>query len=515
MLSRPFVAGRMRTLFVPHFLRRRVSVVSTKSLKISALSNWAGMVANIAIAFLLTPVVAGYLGTDRFGLWLLASSLVGYFGFLELGLGNGLLRYIPLYRSRQENERIAEAFSTALAFYLGAGLLVLSVSLLFSSAVAHFFNTDGEFTALVRLVGLSAAIQFPTLMLNAAIKSYEGWLYSNISGVVSSLVRAGLLFLSVWMGCDLATMGWALVVSNSVGLLLAWYFFRKCCVPSKLSLKLFRLKELKLLVSFGAIMIVCTLAELLIFESPKVLAGKLLSLETVAYFGIAATMAGYYRQAIITLSQVCMPRFSFLSNQEGLKAAKDLFLRGSGYSAIFSAGFAVSMWCIGPSFIPKWMGTSFAAATPALLWLTCGALVVTSHSMSVHLLYGLGLQKWVGALEILEGVGVFASCLCLVPGYKLVGLAMGASLPVILVRTIAQGLVVKKVLGLSVTGFYYERVLKAWAVAGVLTALFYVLGASRWLSGWPSLIICGVVLSSAYGAGAWLCCRKSIISNEL
>lgn len=45
---------------------------------------------SVIVSFLLVPLTLNYLNTTKYGLWLTISSIIGWFGFFDIGLGNGL-----------------------------------------------------------------------------------------------------------------------------------------------------------------------------------------------------------------------------------------------------------------------------------------------------------------------------------------------------------------------------------------------------------------------------------------
>jgi len=57
-----------------------------------------------------------HLGEKRFGIWTLASSLVGYFGLLEFGVGGAVFRYVPLFHGQGDYHRVSSVISTSLGF---------------------------------------------------------------------------------------------------------------------------------------------------------------------------------------------------------------------------------------------------------------------------------------------------------------------------------------------------------------------------------------------------------------
>ena len=45
---------------------------------------------SILVSLLLVPITLNYLDSEKYGIWLTISSVIFWFGFLDIGLGNGL-----------------------------------------------------------------------------------------------------------------------------------------------------------------------------------------------------------------------------------------------------------------------------------------------------------------------------------------------------------------------------------------------------------------------------------------
>ena len=58
----------------------------------NAAANVGGTFVGLVVGFVTMPLVVHHLGPVRFGLWALASGIVGYVGMLDLGLAPTLVR---------------------------------------------------------------------------------------------------------------------------------------------------------------------------------------------------------------------------------------------------------------------------------------------------------------------------------------------------------------------------------------------------------------------------------------
>ena len=92
----------------------------------NALSNVGGTIVGLAVGFVTMPLVVHHLGAAEFGLWVLATSLVGYLSVLDLGLSPTLVNAAAALLARDEEsarERLSETASTIFTTYAVLGAL--------------------------------------------------------------------------------------------------------------------------------------------------------------------------------------------------------------------------------------------------------------------------------------------------------------------------------------------------------------------------------------------------------
>jgi O-antigen/teichoic acid export membrane protein len=81
--------------------------------------------ATFGLNLLLVPLSLQFLGTTDYGVWIALSSVVGWIGMLDIGIGNGLRnRVAGLLAEGKRNE--AKAYVSTAYVYLGGGALLLT-----------------------------------------------------------------------------------------------------------------------------------------------------------------------------------------------------------------------------------------------------------------------------------------------------------------------------------------------------------------------------------------------------
>lgn len=67
----------------------------------------------IAASFIAVPLVLGYLGDERYGMWLTISSLIAVLGPLDLGIGYGLMQTVSEASGRDDRDAARRSRATS------------------------------------------------------------------------------------------------------------------------------------------------------------------------------------------------------------------------------------------------------------------------------------------------------------------------------------------------------------------------------------------------------------------
>ena len=79
----------------------------------NVLANWLALGTATVVGFVLTPYMLRHLGDTGFGLWVLVTTLTGYYGLLDLGFRAGVGQYLIRYIAARDYTKAAECITTA------------------------------------------------------------------------------------------------------------------------------------------------------------------------------------------------------------------------------------------------------------------------------------------------------------------------------------------------------------------------------------------------------------------
>ena len=121
-----------------HSQDKRTSIVR-KNILLSALCKLIGMV----VSFLIVPATLGYLHTEQFGVWMTISSMLMWFSFFDVGLGNGMRNYLTSAISKGDFYLGRTYLTTTLGMLTIIALVLGGISLIITETVdsSAIFNT--------------------------------------------------------------------------------------------------------------------------------------------------------------------------------------------------------------------------------------------------------------------------------------------------------------------------------------------------------------------------------------
>src|SRR5271165_6421784 len=162
------------------------------------LSTWAGLIVNGIVTILLTRVLVHGLGDFYYGLWILVSSVLDYYGLLDMGVRYSMQRFVARYGGANERNALNETFMTgvSMAACIATAAFILCAILLI--VLPGFFGLTGESRSLFRVL----------LTIQTVIH-----LGGKVTGIaISQLIIVTCMFALYWFFVKLAdpqlSLGW-------------------------------------------------------------------------------------------------------------------------------------------------------------------------------------------------------------------------------------------------------------------------------------------------------------------
>jgi O-antigen/teichoic acid export membrane protein len=428
----------------------------------STLLATVARVVGLATSFISVPLVIGYLGSERYGMWITMSSLVAALGPLDLGIGLGLLTVISDAHGRDDRATARRAIATAAAMLTLIGAVAAVIFALTYPAIpwARIFNVVSPTAAAE--AGPASAVLFAAFALGLPLGIIGQVQLAYQSGYISSAWaiagNVGSLMALIAVISLRGSLPVLVVALTGVGLVAAavngWFLFRRqrpWLMPRRRDVELSTARPL---LRTGALFLVLQLAGLAGYQLDNLVIAQLLGARMVQEYAVPAKL---FTLAPTLLSFALTPLWP--AYRESLARGDGAWVRRTLRRSILLAA-AVNL----PSSLV------LVVAAPLLLHLWVGGAV---HP-TLLLLLGLGTWAMMNTLN-----GPFAM---LLNGANVVGFQAACSVAMAIANVTISILLVQRI---GVSGAVWGSVV-AQVVFVLLPELWYVRRLLRRLPAIPA-----------------------------
>jgi O-antigen/teichoic acid export membrane protein len=480
------------------------------SLARNALANVGGTLVGLVVGFVTMPLVVHHLGPAQFGLWVLASGIVGYVGVLDLGLAPTLVNEAAAlfaHDAPEARRRLGETASTIFALYAALGVLAgvgLGAVGVLAGSLFHVPPADlVTFRTVLLVVGVQTALGLPMSVWNGLLSGLQAFHVVNAIGAATTLARGVLTVALVFAGYGLV----ALVAASCAVSCIAWTASYWCVhrrVPGlRVRIGAFRRARLREIGRFSGAMVVWTLAGAALHQLDRVLIGVVLPVAALTTYEVGARLANYSRTVLHSWLSTVMPATSALVARGERRRLRALYLRSTRYLLVSYGGVALALVGLGGPLVRLWMGPGFDEGYAVMALLVAGSLVQSQTVVAHVMLPGMGEIR---VFTRFMAVYPIVTAACAITGIRtggLVGLAAGTTLSIFVMETAFLVLIVRSRFGLSLA-----RVLERGHLPAVkaLAPAAVVIAAARLclpIASWTALATIGIAAGIAFLVGAW------------
>lgn len=428
----------------------------------SASANWLAFIYVAVISFFLSPFVLRSLGNTGYGVWSLLSAVVGYLGLLDFGVRGAVTRYIAQYHAVDDAKSASQIASAGISLYgiLGiVGILVAGVVGYFAPA---FFHIPADMAREAGLVIFIGGLTVATTMVGAVFGGVVAGLqrFDIISGteIVVTTIRTAAVIVALNAGAGLEALAWLHLGGSVLSGLSAWYFSRRIYPDLRLVFRDSLLPRVKQILTFSIYLSAIHVLGAIIYYTGTLVIASTLPIAAVTLYAIASNLCEYGTKFASAVSRTMTPRVSALASRGGEGVSTEV-LGAARVATLVTAPMAATFILRGESFIDLWMGTEYGAPAGAVLAVLAVVVwLVGARAVAGAAIIGANRHRMLIPIFACEAVANLALGLALVRPMGVVGVAIGALVPSVLVSLFFIPWSLKKAVGVPPRDFY----LKAW-----------------------------------------------------
>jgi O-antigen/teichoic acid export membrane protein len=463
------------------------------------------LVAAVAFALLLMPLMVHRLGDRIYGLWSLAAAFIGYYGLIDLGLSSAVSQYLCIALGKKDAVECRAVFKTALGIQSLLGCVALVVTAALAAATQWLCHDPGEaalFWKVIAVLGVTAALGFPARVYGGLLEAQLRFDIQSLLDLVGLILRSVLILGAMWAGHGLLALAWAMFLASIPVMVLQVLIARREAPWARIGSLSFDLKRTKGLFSYSIYSFVTSIGDVLRFQVDPVVIAGFVSIGAVTHYRVASVFMRYFINVITssvgTFQQVSSQLYGS-GNHDKLEQAFFFATKVSIWISV-SVGFILIFW--GRPFILHWMGAEYGDACLPMVVLSIAVFLDVSQFPSISLLYATFNHRFYTYLNLAEGIINLGVSVALARSYGIFGVALGTLIAAIVIRIAVQPWWVCKAVGLPY--WAYLRFV-GWNVARCSCLMGVAAAASAWglRSSYGYLISAAACAGVIYGAGSW------------
>ena len=307
---------------------------------------------------------------DTYGVFLLLSSIVMQFDYLDGGLRQSLQRYIPQFMVQDRRADVARAVTATLATMMGFGLLAgLGVALFTYVGGAGIFADNTEVPGLEGGLYLAAAALFlswPLTTFRAAIEGFNRFNEATLSRLAAEIVRTIAVVAGALAGWEVE---WLFILATLP--VICQQLFLAFRAQQLLGTSIIRIdggmrRVFREIFHYSKWMAIGQIGSTLNNSMDKLIVGAALGVGAVPiYFGLRQILSASSSLSV-TFNRIVLPTASHRMSSGGVKEMHNLVLKGTRAQMSFFTPFVTLITLFATPILSIWAGQDYAAYAPAL-----------------------------------------------------------------------------------------------------------------------------------------------------
>jgi len=481
---------------------------SARILVRNVLSNWTGLVLNMAVAFFMSPFLVRSLGDVWYGLWVLIRSTTGYMGMLDAGVRVAVVKFVAKADASGDSVELNRTVSTAYFLFccvtaiVGVGTVALAI------AFPYIFKIAPETLVVTRIVVLIAGTSLGVSLLSSVaggiLTGMQRFDISNQIGIATLVIRTIVIVAMISMGYGII----ALAITHLSMQVMNWFvishFARRLRPDIKIDMREANRDSAKKLYGYGSANVISGLGDLLLFRTGEVLAAIFIGPAAVTYYAIAGTLLEYLQKLVFTMATTLHPFSSAKQASGDERSLQAVALVGTKLSFLIALPVIGGIVIFGHEFIAAWMGASYAdLAGPLLMAMAFGRLFWIAQSGTFQILLGAGRHHQAMIINVLTGVLSFLGGLIAIQKYGLLGMTIGSAIPVVIIHGIVTPIYAMRTLKIPLGRYLVESLLRPVAastpfVLALLAIQYWFAPHSLWAIALAGIAASPVLVLSSY-----------------
>ena len=376
-------------------------------------SSWCAIVVvNLAAI----PLFIRYLGVEGYGIYLLLTGLFGYFGLLDFGLSDSVVKYVAHHLELGDHQSVAESVNAALLVQVIGGVVGVAVLCAFNHQIIRALHVSPTLAHAASIGLYVSAVGFFCKMLlntyNAALKGLQRFDILAKTTAGYSLATAITAVLVLIAGGGLLEVIIVTALMTVANLATAFFLVSRYIPRYRVALRV-RPERFRALFGFGAYTFITRIAGALNTYILQVVIAVILGAGAVPYFAVPLRVTSAMEAGLSSVVAVIFPFVSKLKAQGNMETLQRLYSNASRYVVALGTPPYLFIIIFSRQILRIWLGPVFAEkGWLVLTLLATSSLLATWTMVPANTAFGTGDIKVTAAFSsVVAGLNLLFSVL--------------------------------------------------------------------------------------------------------
>jgi len=339
-------------------------------------------------------VIARTYGPETYGLFTLSLMIIGWFIIIsKLGLGNGLLRFIPLYRGKNQKSKISYLFKKTLLISIITSITAAILLFFFSDLIAINIFQNPDLSFFLKLFSFVIPITVILSVFLSIIRGYEKiTAFSFLSKILETLSKLVILLILIFIGFNSNSIPISYLTGALLTLIIA-YFFTKAKIKQVFSKSKKDKKIFKSLFSYSWPLIFFGFAVSVFHWTDSFIIGIFQTARQVGFYNAAVPIALLLTIPTDLFIQLFFPLVTREYAKGNKESVNQLSKQVGKWILMISLPILVLFLVFPGTFINILFGTEYLVAENALRFLAIGAIFTALFDVSKQLITMKGKSR--------------------------------------------------------------------------------------------------------------------------
>jgi O-antigen/teichoic acid export membrane protein len=464
----------------------------------NVMTSWLSLAVRMALVFLINPVIIRSLGQERYGVWALIFSLINYLTICDLGMQQGLNRFISRFLSLGDSDKINDIINSSFRvfFMIGSAIMILAAAIAFG-ALRLFEIPESllpEAQIVLFIIALNTALNFLMLPYSGTLGAFHRYDLANYIAIAEDLLRSVAILLVLSSGGGITLLAAVYLVFTILRVVISALILKRAVPALRFQPHTKSAETFRSLFNYSRLVFFVSVVWLFIANIDNLILGYFLDLTSVALYAAALIPLVAFRNLINGIAVPLRPTVSHLEALGRTDQIGILYLRGLKYLYFLTFYIAGAAIILAQPFFQLWLGNSFLPSAELLTILIIPTALFLPQSVTESILFATDRPRILLKLLIAEAAVKIALSLLLIGPFGIYGVAYATAVTLTVIYLLVLPFSVNPVFGID-WKVYYLTVLKfALPAFGVSFFLSYFGAMLFPLTGWLDFLLLGLGL---------------------